>query len=424
MIHRGGPSLSRTDLFGSGNFPRNSYNGGPCVANVFMQTLTYAQARLAAFLFFSASGLAYGLFTARIPSLKEQTGAASDELGLVLFALGAASVVGLSGAAHLVRRFGVKAVSLAGCIIFFLGLLVAGLANQVALLAVATALVGLGFGLLDVAVNVAGIEVERRWKKASMNVIHAGYNVGVVAGSISAAVFTGLAVAPLWNFVLPCAILLLVLLRAQHYLPVPEELQQPSAEKPKAKHRVTGFVVFCGVLSSATYVTEGASAEWGSLFLHQVQGAPESMAALCYGVFGTCALSCRLIADRLRAAYGDVNVFLTGAVIALCGMTIVLFAPHWTVSLAGYAVFGTGLAPVVPILFALAGRYGGMPLERATSVVALFAYGGLLFFPPFFGFLAEHWGLLRSLSVTLLLLTGLLAGGIVLKRGDKRRRGV
>lgn len=389
-----------------------------------MKSLTYAQARLAAFLFFSASGLAYGLFTARIPSLKEQTGAASDELGLVLFALGAASVIGLSGAAHLVRRFGVKAVSMAGCVIFFLGLLVAGLARQVSVLAVATALVGLGFGLLDVAVNVAGIEVERRWKKASMNVIHAGYNVGVVAGSISAALFTGFAVAPLWNFMLPAVLLLLVLLRAQHCLPVPEELQRQSVEKSDAKHRVTGFVVFCGVLSSATYVTEGAAAEWGSLFLHQVQGAPESMAALCYGVFGSCALACRLIADRLRADYGDVNVFLTGAVIALCGMTIVLFAPHWTVSLAGYAVFGTGLAPVVPILFALAGRFGGMPLERATSVVALFAYGGLLFFPPFFGFLAEHWGLLRSLSVTLLLLTGLLAGGIVLKRGDKRRRGV
>ena len=250
-----------------------------------MHSLTYAQARLAAFLFFSASGLAYGLFTARIPSLKEQTGAASDELGLVLFALGAASVVGLSGAAALVRRFGVKAVSLAGSLIFFLGLLVAGLANQVALLAVATALVGLGFGLLDVAVNVAGIEVERRWKKASMNVIHAGYNVGVVAGSISAAVFTGLAVAPLWNFVLPCAILLLVLLRAQHYLPVPEELQEPSAEKSKVKHRVTGFVVFCGVLSSATYVTEGASAEWGSLFLFKEKAAPESIAALIYGTY-------------------------------------------------------------------------------------------------------------------------------------------
>ena len=387
-----------------------------------MQTLTYAQARLAAFLFFSASGLAYGLFTSRIPSLKEQTGAASDELGLVLFALGAASVVGLTGAAALVRRFGVKAVSMAGTVIFFLGLLVAGLADRVVLLAVATALVGLGFGLLDVAVNVAGIEVERRWKKASMNVIHAGYNVGVVAGSISAALFTAFAVAPLWNFALPAALLFLALLRAQHYLPVPEELQEPSAEKPKTKSRVTGFVVFCGILSSATYVTEGASAEWGSLFLHQVQGAPESMAALCYGVFGSCALACRLVADRLRAAYGDLNVFLTGAVIALCGMTIVLFAPHWTVSLAGYAVFGTGLAPVVPILFALAGRFGGMPLERATSVVALFAYGGLLFFPPFFGFLAEHWGLLRSLSVTLLLLTGLLAGGIVLKRGEKSRR--
>ena len=187
-----------------------------------MHSLTYAQARLAAFLFFSASGLAYGLFTARIPSLKEQTGAASDELGLVLFALGAASVVGLSGAAALVRRFGVKAVSLAGSLIFFLGLLVAGLAEQVAVLAVATALVGLGFGLLDVAVNVAGIEVERRWKKASMNVIHAGYNVGVVAGSISAALFTGFAVAPLWNFMLPAVLLFLVLLRACTAFPSPK----------------------------------------------------------------------------------------------------------------------------------------------------------------------------------------------------------
>ena len=45
------------------------------------------------------------------------------------------------------------------------------------------------------------------------------------------------------GFVLPCAILLLVLLRAQHYLPVPEELQQSSAEKLKTKSRVPGFVV-------------------------------------------------------------------------------------------------------------------------------------------------------------------------------------
>lgn len=380
-----------------------------------MVSLDYRRARLAAFLFFSGSGLAYGLFTARIPTLKAQSGAAADELGLILFSLGAASVLGLFGASSLIRRFGVRAMNVAGTAIFFTALFFASVSTSVPALAASTALLGFGFGLLDVAANVVGIEIERRWKRASMNVIHAGYNIGVVVGSLSAALFTSLSLAPVWNFSIPAILLFLVLLREQHHLPVPAESPEDKTKTQPRSH-ITFFVIFCGVLASATYVTEGASAEWGSLFLHQIKGAPESMAALAYGTFGVCALTCRLLADRLRAAYGDLPVLLTGTVVALCGMSIVLFAPHWMLSLAGYAVFGTGLAPVVPILFAQAGRFGGMPLERATSVVALFAYGGLLFFPPLFGFLAQHWGLDRSLSITLLLLTSLFAGGVVLRR--------
>lgn len=382
--------------------------------------LTYAQARLSTLLFFAGSGLAYGLFTARIPSLKEQSGAAADELGLVLFSLGAASVCGLFGAAGLVRRFGVRAMLLVGTLLFFAALVLAGFAKNVWMLAGATAAIGFGFGLLDVAANVAGIEVERRWRKASMNVIHAGYNLGVVVGAVTASVFTALSLAPLWNFLIPSALLSIVLLRMLRWVPVPAETENPKTDK-KSRDRITPFVMACGLLAAATYVTEGASAEWGSLFLHQVKGAPESMAALAYGTFGFCALACRLAADRFRAGYGDLPVLLTGAVVAFFGMSIVLFAPHWMLSLAGYAVFGLGLAPVVPILFALAGRWGGMPLERATSIVALFAYGGLLFFPPTFGFLAEHWGLHRSLSLTLLLLAALVTGAFLVKRwGDRR----
>ena len=170
------------------------------------------------------------------------------------------------------------------------------------------------------------------------------------------------------------------------------------------------------------YVSEGSVGEWGSLYLHQEKGAPESVAALVFAGFSVCSLVCRLTADRLRSAFGDVALSAAGATLAFVGMCAVLIASSWTVCLVGYALIGLGLGPIVPIAFSRAGAIEGVNLAKVTAYVSFLAYAGLLFAPPSFGFFAEHFGLHASLSAVPVLLAILAALALLMGRLLKSSR--
>ena len=114
---------------------------------------------------------------------------------------------------------------------------------------------------------------------------------------------------------------------------------------------------------------------------------------------------CRLVADRLRNNFGDFLVSTAGATLALAGMLTVLSSSSWSICLIGYAMMGLGQAPIVPIAFSRAGAIKGVSTARATSLVSLLAYAGLLFAPPAFGLSAEHFGLHTALCAVPVLLT-------------------
>ena len=66
----------------------------------------------------------------------------------------------------------------------------------------------------------------------------------------------------------------------------------------------------------------------------------------------------------------------------------------------GFAM-GVGLAPIVPILFSRAGNAPGVSPGKACATVSVFAYSGMLVFPPSLGALAHRVGLDRALLLVL-----------------------
>ena len=102
-----------------------------------------------------------------------------------------------------------------------------------------------------------------------------------------------------------------------------------------------------------------------------------------------------------------------GLIIGLCGMLLVLYGNSSYVCLVGYALMGLGLAPVVPTLFSLAGSIPGVTPQRASSMVAFLAYGGLLFVPPSIGYLAQIGTLHSALFSCCSILGGYLFGFVV-----------
>lgn len=372
--------------------------------------LSYASTRLACMFYFMAPGLAYGLVTSRMPALKNMTGATEGELGIILLCFGLSALIGLAFAPRLIAKISAKTTLLASSLACMVFVVLVSFSSSVLFFGIAMALLGICMGLCDVTMNVQGVEVERAYKKSSMNILHAGYNIGAAAAACAGSIFAATNFGVWVNFVLPVAIMAGMLWWAEPRL-VTENLEKPerSESSPlvsvEPKKRLPFLVWVCGLLCVCCYVSEGSVGEWGSLYLHQEKAAPESIAALVFAGFSICSLMCRLVADRLRNNFGDFLVSTAGATLALAGMLTVLSSSSWSICLIGYAMMGLGQAPIVPIAFSRAGAIKGVSTARATSLVSLLAYAGLLFAPPAFGLSAEHFGLHTALCAVPVLLT-------------------
>ncbi len=372
--------------------------------------LSYASARLACMFYFMAPGLAYGLVTSRMPALKNMTGATEGELGIILLCFGLSALIGLAFAPRLIAKISAKTTLLASSLACMVFVVLVSFSSSVWFFGIAMALLGICMGLCDVTMNVQGVEVERAYKKSSMNILHAGYNIGAAAAACAGSIFAATNFGVWVNFVLPVAVMAGMLWWAEPRLVTgnlekPERSESSPLVSVEPKKRLPFLVWVCGLLCVCCYVSEGSVGEWGSLYLHQEKAAPESIAALVFAGFSICSLLCRLVADRLRNYFGDFLVSTAGATIALAGMLTVLSSSSWSICLIGYAMMGLGQAPIVPIAFSRAGAIKGVSTARATSLVSLLAYAGLLFAPPAFGLSAEHFGLHTALYAVPVLLT-------------------
>ena len=358
-----------------------------------MRWNTLARTKVACAYFFVVPGLVYALLVSRLPALKEQVGANEAEVGFILLSYGLSGLVGLILSAPIIRKLTSRRVLRVASLSLLFALPVTALATSPLTLGLACICVGLGTGFVDVAMNAQAIEVEKHHNVRCLAFMHAGYGLGGMLGSVSAAVFAGIGVTPLWNFGLLMVLLAILrpftvprLLDDTSVAPRPEETDSRAGtgKKSRALALPPLFVIFCGVVAGCNYATEGSVGEWGALFLC-TKGAGEQTAALVYGVFSLAAVFCRLVTDVLRTHHEDFHIMLCGSLLAVAGMATVLFVDSAILALFGYACMGFGLAPIVPILFSRAGSCPGVSAGTASAVVSVLAYSALLLFPPLIG---------------------------------------
>jgi MFS family permease len=101
-------------------------------------------------------------------------------------------------------------------------------------------------------------------------------------------------------------------------------------------------------------------------------------------------------------------------------MAIALTAPNIFLSVCGFTLFGLGLANMVPIVFAAAGRVPGMTAGLAIAAVATAGYGGLLAGPPLIGIAAEVVGLRLAFVIILLGVLAIAAFAAIVHQRSSR----
>jgi MFS family permease len=344
-----------------------------------------------------------GTWAPRLPAIKESLRLSDGELGTALVGLAIGLLAGTRLAGAPVDRFGSRPVMRAGFPLLAAALLLPGLAGSAVELFLSLLVLGVASGALDVAMNAQGIEVERVLGRPLLSGLHGLWSVGLGLGAGMAALAAAAGLDPLEHFAIVAAVLAaasVVFLRG--LLPVEHHLRDEAGAEP-ARVRWTLPLVLLGVIAFCSFVGEGSASDWSAVYLTQELGASPALGAVAFAAFAVTMAISRFCADPLRARLGDVTLVRGGPLIAAAGLALGLLVHEPAAGIAGFALLGLGVAPVVPISFSAAGDLDPRSTGRLVGRVATLGYVGSVAGPLTIGWLAEATSLRTSLGLVVLL---------------------
>ncbi|MFG2289478.1 MFS transporter [Streptomyces sp. NPDC048595] len=379
------------------------------------------RARWAVALVFLVHGSVTGNFATRIPWIQDHTGISPGQLGLALAfpAIGASLAMPLAG--RISHRFGARTALRGLLALWTLSLVLPALSPDLYTLGAALLAYGAASGMSDVAMNALGVETEDRLSRPIMSGLHGMWSAGALLGSAAGTV----AAHAGWDarLHLAGAALVLTLLGALACRGVldlrsaPEEHPPPRFALPPKSALVIGVIGFCAVFA------EGAALDWSAVYLRDRLGTDAGLAAASTTAFACTMAVARLAGDKVVARFGAVRTVRTGGALAAAGGLLIVTARHPATAMAGFGLMGLGIAVVVPLAFAAAGRSGPAP-SQAIAGVATITYTSGLIAPSAIGGIAQATSLTVSFALVTVLAFGLVVGARVLRAPARTASGV
>ncbi|GAA3575097.1 MFS transporter [Microlunatus spumicola] len=359
---------------------------------------------------FIATGFAFASWASEIPQVRDRLSLSSAELGLVLLAIAAGSVISLPLAGPVVARIGSLRTVQLMALVDAVALVVVGLGylGGVVPVVVGLFLFGFGQGAWDVAMNVQGAVVERRVGRAIMPRFHAGFSVGTVGGALSGAALVGLGVGVTVHLVVVGVVVAAVVpFAVRGFVPDAEERAPEDGPAPERRSALAAWreprTLLVGLFVLAFAFAEGTGNDWTSVALIDGYGTSRVVGILGFATFLAAMTAGRWFGPELLDRYGRVVVCRVMAAASVAGLLLFVFGGHPALAFAGAVLWGAGLSLGFPVGMS-AGADDPAHAASRVSVIASVGYLAFLGGPPLIGFLGEHVGVLRALTAVAVLL--------------------
>lgn len=355
---------------------------------------------------FSVHAALVGTWAGRVPAIKHALHLSDTRLGVALFGMAAGTLLGSWWGGHLARRLGATAVVRAGIPAMATALVGAALAQDLAELTAALACLGTVGAIVDVGMNSLAVAAERDRRRPQMSGFHGAWSVGLLLGALAASGAAAAGLRPSVHFAVVggavAAGSALTLAR------IPRDTLPPPSGRRDGRTPWSPGLAALGLVAFCSFFAEGSAADWSAVYMHDRAGAGAAVAAAAFAGFSLAMAATRLVGDRMVARYGPVGIARRASLTAAAGLALALAVPAPAAGVAGFALMGAGLAPIVPtILSAAGGSTGGV--ESAISRVLLIAYTGSIAGPAAIGFAAGHVALRTALLIPLALIVCICA---------------
>ncbi len=346
-------------------------------------------------------GLIYPILGPALPRLSEQFGLRATGASLLLSFNSAGAFLGVVLTGLISARVSAQRRSILAAVVMVLGSLGLAFAPSFVLALLAAALLGFGFGMLDLTMNVWISTSYAERSAAVLNLLSASFGVGAVLAPLAVGWAGGNFRFPLVGCAAFAAVLLVPLLALPSGGP-PRVSAAPAAPARHSRWLLGGFV-----LLFLTYVAaEGGVSSWEVTHLKDALGISTGAAAQLSALFWVSFTLGRLLSAPLALRVAPARL-ITGTLI-LAALSLALATVPSLAALA-YTLTGLFLAPVFTTGLVWLTRV--IPGETAPTLVFAGSFLGPVLFSPVIGSMRDAFGP-SAIPLTLLGIT-LLALGLI-----------
>ena len=340
----------------------------------------------------------FGVWLALIPEVQSGLNLDKSQLALGLMGTPAGMLVTLPFAGKVVYTFGIRKILYIGFPVYFFSIILIGQANGLYSLFLVLFLVGVSMSLLELALNVHAGRVEKNTQRVIMNRCHGFWSLGIMTGSLLGSVLES--ESTVWLILIICAsasfpFALLLCLGLPSYENVNSAEVSPTLVISQFPAILIGICLFAFGIT----MTEGAMANWASVYLKEMLGPEAQGTGYGFGLFAAFVALGRFFGDSLNTKLGTIKVARVFVITSIIGLIFLVISNDLWLALAGFALIGLGVSVGFPLAVTAAASIDDKREASYVAFLSLISLIGFLVGPPIIGFLANTTNLKTGLTM-------------------------
>ena len=331
-----------------------------------------------------------GLWTIRIPTIKDQINTDYFGIGLVMATFAIGSIIAMIFANNVIKMSSTRTVLLYTSILQAILWLPTPFISSLELFMIFSFIFGLCYGSFEISCNLYASNLEKREKKSMMSGFHAFWSLGVLTGSIATSLFLE------WNISFLNNVVTYVIILLPLNIFIVLKLHVDQIENTENKHTIFFIwpllIFILALIAMVNALTEGSVDAWGALYMRdfiQVDGFLIGLATVSFNIFMVIG---RLSGDWIRDRIGVYNFLTILFITSILSLYILYSFDSILAALCGFALLGIGTSAIIPIAYSLAGKAEGVDSGAAIAIISIAVYGTFMGAPATLGIIANNYG--------------------------------
>ena len=331
-----------------------------------------------------------GLWTIRIPTIKDQINTDYFGIGLVMATFAIGSIIAMVFANNVIKMSSTRTVLLYTSILQAILWLPTPFISSLELFMIFSFIFGLCYGSFEISCNLYASNLEKREKKSMMSGFQAFWSLGVLTGSIATSLFLE------WNISFLNNVVTYVIILLPLNIFIVLRLHVDQIENTENKHTIFFIwpllIFILALIAMVNALTEGSVDAWGALYMRdfiQVDGFLIGLATVSFNIFMVIG---RLSGDWIRDRIGVYNFLTILFITSILSLYILYSFDSILAALCGFALLGIGTSAIIPIAYSLAGKAEGVDSGAAIAIISIAVYGTFMGAPATLGIIANNYG--------------------------------